>query len=85
MKKTQIYLRFYQRNIKLPVLKQAFNRLSNISNRYILHQDRRVVLTQKPKKTELKMKENLIQGDAPIIEYRKRRAFLKGEIKSIDE
>lgn len=82
---TRIYLRFYQRNLKLPVLKQVFNRLSNIGNRYILHQDRRVVLTQKPKKTELKMKENLIQGDAPIIEYRKRRAFLKGEIKSNDE
>jgi len=79
---TRIYLRFYQRNLKLPVLKQVFNRLSNISNRYILHQDRRAVLTQKPIKTEFKMKENLIQGDAPIIEYRKRRAFLKGEINS---
>ena len=55
------------------------NSMSNISNKYILHQDRRVVLTQMPKKTDLKMGENLIQGDKPIIEYRKRRAFLKGE------
>ena len=54
--------------------------MSNISNKYILHQDRRVVLTQIPKKTGVKMAENLIQGDAPIIEYRKRRAFLKGEL-----
>ncbi|MGV8905446.1 MAG: Rieske 2Fe-2S domain-containing protein [Acetobacterium sp.] len=82
---TRIYIRFYQSNIKLPVLKQVFNKLSNIGNRYILHQDRRVVLTQKPIKTELKMKENLIQGDLPIIEYRKRRAFLKGEVKSDNE
>jgi hypothetical protein len=48
-------------------------------NSYILHQDRRVVLTQLPIKSELQMGENLIQGDLPIIEYRKRRATLKGE------
>ena len=76
---TRIYLRFYQKFMKIPVLKQIVNHMSNISNKYILHQDRRVVLTQIPKKTELKMGENLIQGDAPIIEYRKRRALLKGE------
>lgn len=46
-------------------------------NRVILHQDRRVVLTQLPIKSELSMGENLIQGDLPIIEYRKRREFLK--------
>jgi phenylpropionate dioxygenase-like ring-hydroxylating dioxygenase large terminal subunit len=77
---TRIYLRFYQKFMKIPVLKQIVNKMSNISNKYILHQDRRVVLTQMPKKTEVKMAENLIQGDAPIIEYRKRRAFLKGEL-----
>jgi hypothetical protein len=42
-------------------------------NRVILHQDRRVVETQIPKKTMLKMNENLVQGDLPIIQYRKRR------------
>lgn len=76
---TRIYLRFYQKFMKIPVLKQMVNGMSNISNKYILHQDRRVVLTQIPKKTDLKMGENLIQGDAPIIEYRKRRALLRGE------
>ena len=76
---THIYLRFYQKFMTIPVLKQMVNGLSRISNRYILHQDRRVVLTQIPKKSELKMGEHLIQGDAPIIEYRKRRASLKGE------
>ena len=76
---THIYLRFYQKFMTIPVLKQMVNGLSRISNRYILHQDRRVVLTQIPKKSELKMGEHLIQGDAPIIEYRKRRAMLKGE------
>ena len=76
---TRIYLRFYQKFMKVPGLKQMVNYFSNFSNKYILHQDRRVVLTQLPIRTELKMGENLIQGDAPIIEYRKRRAQLKGE------
>jgi|LGOV01.1.fsa_nt_gb phenylpropionate dioxygenase-like ring-hydroxylating dioxygenase large terminal subunit len=68
------HTRIYQQFIKIPVLKQLINQGSKVSNRYILHQDRRVALIQKPIKTELKMSENLIQGDAPIIEYRKRRA-----------
>ena len=78
---TQIYIRFYQKFMKIPVLRQLVNGMSTFSNKYILHQDRKIVLTQIPKKTELAMNENLIQGDAPIIEYRKRRAFLKGEIE----
>ena len=77
---TRIYLRFYQKFIKTPGLKQFVNSFSTIGNKYILHQDRSVVLTQTPKKTELRMDENLVQGDAPIIEYRKRRAALKGSI-----
>jgi len=80
---TKIYLRFYQKFMKLPVLKQMVNGMSNFSNKYILHQDRRVVLAQLPTRTEFKMDENLIQGDGPILEYRKRRAFLKGDIDSI--
>jgi hypothetical protein len=38
-----------------------------------------VVETQIPKRSELNMNENLIQGDLPIIEYRKKRAELKGK------
>ena len=78
---TRIYLRFYQKFMKVPILKQLVNGMSTFSNKYILHQDRRVVLKELPIKSELKMGENLIQGDAPIIEYRSRRAFLKGELK----
>ena len=77
---TRIYLRFYQSFMKLPGLKQLVNSLSNISNKVIFHQDRRVVLTQLPKKSELMMGEKLIQGDLPIIEYRKKREILKKEI-----
>lgn len=74
---TKIYLRFYQNFMKVPVLRQMVNSLSSISNKIILHQDRRVVLSQLPKKSELSMGENLIQGDLPILEFRKRRAELK--------
>ena len=74
---THIYLRFYQKFIRTPGLKQIVNSLSSIMNKTILHQDRRVVLTQLPIKSELVMGENLIQGDLPIIEYRKRRELLK--------
>ncbi|TXT19309.1 MAG: hypothetical protein FD133_382 [Erysipelotrichaceae bacterium] len=79
-KHTMLYLRFYQSFMKVPGLKQLVNSLSKISNKHILHQDRHVVLTQVPKKTEFIMGENLIPGDAPILQFRKRRAFLKGEI-----
>lgn len=70
---TKIYLRFYQNFFTVPVLRDMFNKLVMHFNRVVLHQDRRVVLTQQPKKTVLKMDENLIQGDSPIVEYRKRR------------
>lgn len=74
---TQIYLRFYQNTVSFPVLKQIVNKFSSVSNKIILHQDRKVVLTQLPIRSELKMGENLIQGDLPIIEYRKKREDLK--------
>lgn len=76
---TKIYLRFYQKFIPVPVVGPIIIKISNVFNRIILHQDRRVVLSQLPNKTELVMGENLIQGDLPIIEFRKKRASLKGE------
>ena len=74
---TMIYLRFYQSFMKFPILKQGINSFSNVLNKIILHQDKRVVITQLPKKSELAMGEHLIQGDLPIIEFRKRREALK--------
>ncbi len=74
---TKIYLRFYQKFLPIPVLGNWIASVSNIFNRVILHQDRRVVLTQQPKKTELRMNEKLIPGDLPIIEFRKKRYELK--------
>jgi phenylpropionate dioxygenase-like ring-hydroxylating dioxygenase large terminal subunit len=73
---TIIYIRYYQNLVKIPVLKWIFNSLGNLSSRIILRQDKRVVITQIPKKTSVKMDERLIMGDKPIIEYRKHRQEL---------
>lgn len=70
---TLLYLRFYQKFMTLPLLGKLFARLAMPSNLYIAHEDRRVVITQQPKASGLKIGEVLIQGDLPIIEYRRKR------------
>lgn len=69
---TLLYLGSYH-TVKVPLIRQVFNVFANLGNLYIERQDRRVVLTQRPLRTELRMGEKLIPGDAPIIEYRRRR------------
>ena len=78
---TLIYLRNYQNFIKIPLLKQLVNYLIKLSNIVILRQDKRVVETQIPKKSEVKMDERLIMGDKPIIEYRKHREELMKNVR----
>jgi phenylpropionate dioxygenase-like ring-hydroxylating dioxygenase large terminal subunit len=73
---TLIYLRNYQKFIQIPILKDIVNYLTKLSNIVILRQDKRVVITQIPKMTDVKMDERLIMGDKPIIEYRKHRQEL---------
>lgn len=81
---TMIYLRFYQRFTTVPIVKDIVNFIGGkIMNRIILHQDRRVVTTQLPKKSELSMGENLIQGDLPIIEFRRKREELKQMVEQV--
>jgi phenylpropionate dioxygenase-like ring-hydroxylating dioxygenase large terminal subunit len=73
---TVIYLRQYQKFVRIPGVRTVFNKLSMPVNKFVLHQDRRVVLTQRPKVTSLRMGEKLIPADAPIIEYRRHRQKL---------
>lgn len=73
---TILYLRFYQKFVQWPLLRDLFNRLAMPYNLYIVRQDQRVVETQLPKPSSLRMGEKLIRGDHPIIEYRRRRAEL---------
>jgi phenylpropionate dioxygenase-like ring-hydroxylating dioxygenase large terminal subunit len=76
---TMLYMRFYQKFIKIPIFNKFIAKVSAKSSTIILHQDRRVVQTQIPKKTEYKMDipDNLFPADYPIVLYRKRREELK--------
>ncbi|MGB9695573.1 MAG: Rieske 2Fe-2S domain-containing protein [Caldisericaceae bacterium] len=73
---TLVYIRSYVKLTKFKPIDRLIAAVSKPGDKIILHQDRRVVETQLPKRSELKMNENLIQGDLPIIEYRKRRQEL---------
>ena len=75
---TMMYIRFYH-SVKTPVLRQLFGWMGNISNFIIERQDRRVVITQRPYRPDLGIGEILIQGDNPIILYRKIRKALIGD------
>jgi phenylpropionate dioxygenase-like ring-hydroxylating dioxygenase large terminal subunit len=77
---TMMYVRLYQKTVKIPILREIFNYFSRFGNMFILNQDRRVVITQEPKASELVMGEKLIQGDLPIILYRRRRDELKKDV-----
>lgn len=73
---TLFYIRMYQKTVRVPVLRQAFNQLGALSNLIIERQDKRIVITQRPKRSDLHIGEKLIQGDSPIIEYRRIRRML---------
>ncbi len=72
-----LYLRFYQRFVRFPFLGKLIARMGMPFNLIVAHQDRRVVITHDPQPSSYKSEEKLIQGDLPIIEYRKKRASLK--------
>ena len=73
---TILYLRMYQKVVTVRVLRQLYNWITTPFNLIITGQDRRVVVTQQPKASALRSGEKLIQGDYPILEYRKRRQAL---------
>lgn len=77
---TILYLRFYQNFLTVPVLRDIVNRLAAPFNLIITHQDRRIVITQQPKRSELTMDEQLVQGDRPIVAYRRKRQQLIEEL-----
>ncbi|MGL4608022.1 MAG: Rieske 2Fe-2S domain-containing protein [Eubacteriaceae bacterium] len=78
---TIVCIRFYQRFITTPLLKELVNALGILYSIIILRQDKRVVVTQRPLKSEANMEEKLITGDLPIIQYRSHREELKNPQK----
>jgi hypothetical protein len=78
-----LYLRFYNCITPFKLINRLIGFFGKYANLMIERQDKRVVNTQRPKRTQLRMGEKLIQGDQPIVVYRKieRRADcgFKGE------
>ena len=68
-----LYLRNYQRFVRVPLIRKLIAWMINPGSQYILNQDKRVVSTQQPKKSGLHIGEILIPADGPIILYRKIR------------
>jgi phenylpropionate dioxygenase-like ring-hydroxylating dioxygenase large terminal subunit len=75
-KRTVLYLRTYQRTVRLPILRELFNGIALIGNWYIARQDKSVVETQEPKRSDLHIGEHLVGGDGPVILYRRHRRAL---------
>lgn len=73
---TLLYLRFYQRFLTVPLLRDLVTWASMPFNVYVAHQDRRVVETHQPQASGLRIGEKMIPGDRPIVEYRRRREAL---------
>ncbi|MEE4194559.1 MAG: aromatic ring-hydroxylating dioxygenase subunit alpha [Anaerolineae bacterium] len=72
----RMYLRYYQRIVKFPVAKQLFLAAGWVQSLRVERQDKRVVQTQLPKRSDLRIGEKLFPGDHPILEYRRRRREL---------
>jgi len=70
---TLMYIRFFQGFVRLPLLRHLLTLAFMPYNLKIAHEDRRVVETHEPGGSKLRSNENLIQGDLPVVEYRKRR------------
>jgi phenylpropionate dioxygenase-like ring-hydroxylating dioxygenase large terminal subunit len=77
---TRLYIRTYQKAIKLPIIRELFNLASRAGSYIIERQDRRVVLTQRPLRPYHRMGETLLSGDGPITQYRRKRdELIKGK------
>lgn len=71
-----LYLRFYHKITPFRMINRLIAYFGKYANLIIERQDKRVVITQRPKRTQLRMGEKLIQGDQPIVVYRKLREEL---------
>ena len=74
---TILFIRFYHRLTGIRPVNALIAWVGKGMNRVIERQDKRVVITQKPKASAYRSGEKLLTGDGPIIEYRRRREALK--------
>lgn len=73
-----IALRFYNKITGIKAIDKAIAWLGSRANKIVERQDKRIVETQLPKRSELRMSECLVAADMPIIEYRAKREKLQG-------
>lgn len=76
---TILYLRFYNRATPMRWLNWLIAQMGRGANRVIERQDKRVVITQKPKASSYHSAEKLVMGDGPVLLYRKLREAYKSE------
>ncbi|MEN6595132.1 MAG: aromatic ring-hydroxylating dioxygenase subunit alpha [Clostridiaceae bacterium] len=70
---TVLYIRFYHKLTKVRLLNQVICFFGKYMNQIIEQQDKRVVVTQKPKASSFRSGEKLLTGDGSILLYRKIR------------
>ena len=70
---TILYLRFYHKLTPIRPVNAVISFFGKYMNRVIERQDKRVVITQKPKASAYRSGEKLLMGDGPIVLYRKIR------------
>ena len=78
---TILYIRFYCKATGLRPLDAFIAFIGKYMNRIVERQDKRVVITQKPKASAYKSSEKLLRGDGPIILYRR----LRDEMKNVNQ
>ncbi len=74
---TILYIRFYSRVAGFKPLDGLTAFLGKFGNRIVERQDKRVVVTQRPKASAYRSQEKLLAGDGPVIQYRRIREQLK--------
>ena len=74
-----ISLRFYNKITGFKPIDKLIAQFGSIANKVIERQDKRIVETQLPKASTLRMDENLVAADMPIIEYRSKRNKLQSQ------
>lgn len=70
---TILYIRFYCKLARIRAVNALIAFIGKFMNRVVERQDKRVVITQKPKSSAYRSGEKLLAGDGPIILYRKIR------------
>ncbi len=82
---TLIYLRFYQKFLKLPIIRTIVNRLAMVFNNRVLAEDYRIIRHELPR-VSYEAQENLIPGDLTVGQYRRKYfELLNNDNSSIDE